>query len=60
MDKKTEAMMDLLASQRNQALNAFVECAGELASAEARWDDVEQVRARLAELEGPPDPRSGE
>lgn len=40
---RAQAMLNLLTSQRDQALNAFVECAGELAVA----------RARIAELEAP-------
>jgi hypothetical protein len=60
MDKKTEATINQLCHQRNREADAVARLCGEIAAWQERWDDVEQVRARLAKLEGPPDPRSGE
>lgn len=43
-------MMSILRSQRDQAAEAFLGAAGELAAWRVRWDDINSLRARLAEL----------
>jgi hypothetical protein len=56
-DKKTEAILNQVCHQRNREADAVAQLCGEIAANEeawqAKWGDVEQVRARLAELEQP-------
>lgn len=56
MDAKTQAMLNALMEQRNQAANALVEQMGMNAALQAewqvRWSDVNAMRARLDELQG--------
>ena len=51
---KETAMLNAIAAQRNQAANALAEQIGVNAELQAvlnaRWNDVEVLRARLAEL----------
>ena len=57
MDAKTQAMLNALMAQRDQAANALVEQLGLNAQLQAewlaRWTDVEALRARLNELNAP-------
>ena len=54
MDAKTQAMLNALMEQRNQAANALVEQFGLNAALQAewqmRWSDADAIKARLAEL----------
>ena len=54
MDAKTQAMLNALMEQRNQAANALVEQFGLNAALQAewqmRWSDAAAIKARLAEL----------
>lgn len=53
-DAKTQAMLNALAAQRDQAANALVEQIGVLAQVNAewaeRWSDQKALEARLEEL----------
>lgn len=55
MDAKTQAMLNALMEQRNQAANALVEQLGLNAQLQAewmsRWSDVGAIKDRLRELE---------
>lgn len=54
MDAKTQAMLNALMEQRNQAANALVEQIGLNAQLQSewqmRWSDADAIKARLAEL----------
>lgn len=52
MDTKTNAFINALAQQRNQALDAV---AGALADLAAVREELNAAKARIIELEKPPD-----
>jgi uncharacterized protein involved in exopolysaccharide biosynthesis len=51
MDKKTEATINQLCHQRNQAHDTVAELCGEIA---ARDEEIASLKARVAELEAGP------